>query len=107
MRGLATSCPKRSPQIGSVPTFAEAGVQDFAIEALALVAIRAQTPAPIVTRLNEAIVKIINAPNVANRIAGMGLIAKSSTPEQARAMLSAEIARWRVVVDAAKIPPLD
>jgi len=107
MRGLATSCPKRSPQIAAVPTFAEAGVQDFAIEALALVAIRAQTPAPIVARLNEAIVKIINAPNVANRIAGMGLIAKSSTPEQARAMLSAEIARWRVVVDAAKIPPLD
>ena len=107
MRGLATSCPKRSPQIAAVPTFAEAGVQDFAIEALALVAIRAQTPAPIVARLNEAIVKIINGPNVANRIAGMGLIAKSSTPEQARAMLSAEIARWRVVVDAAKIPPLD
>ena len=107
MRGLATSCPKRSPQIAAVPTFAEAGVQDFAIEALALVAIRAQTPALIVARLNEAIVKIINGPNVANRIAGMGLIAKSSTPEQARAMLSAEIARWRVVVDAAKIPPLD
>ena len=107
MRGLATTCPKRSPQIAAVPTFAEAGVQDFAIEALALVAIRAQTPAPIVARLNEAIVKIINGPNVANRIAGMGLIAKSSTPEQARAMLSAEIARWRVVVDAAKIPPLD
>jgi tripartite-type tricarboxylate transporter receptor subunit TctC len=107
VRGLATSCPKRSPQIADVPTFAEAGVPDFAIEALALVAIRAQTPAPIVARLNEAIVKIINAPNVANRIAGMGLIAKSSTPEQARAMLSAEVARWRVVVDAAKIPPLD
>jgi len=107
MRGLATSCPKRSPQIAAVPTFAEAGVQDFAIEALALVAIRAQTPAPIVTRLNEAIVKIINGPKLANRIAGMGLIAKSSTSEQARSMLSAEIARWRVVVDAAKIPPLD
>jgi len=107
MRGLATSCPKRSPQIAAVPTFAEAGVQDFAIEALALVAIRAQTLAPIVARLNEAIVKIINGPKLENRIAGMGLIAKSSTSEQARAMLSAEIARWRVVVDAAKIPPLD
>jgi len=107
MRGLATTCPKRSPQIAAVPTFAEAGVQDFAIEALALIAIRAQTPAPIVARLNEAIVKIINGPKLANRIAGMGLIAKSSTSEQARAMLSAEIARWRVVVDAAKIPPLD
>ncbi len=106
-RGLATTCPRRSPQIPNVPTFAEAGVPDFAIEALALVAIRAQTPPPIVARLNEAIVKIIHGPKVSGRIAGMGLIAKSSTSDEARAMLSAEIARWRQVVAAAKIPPLD
>jgi tripartite-type tricarboxylate transporter receptor subunit TctC len=107
MRGLASSCPQRSPQIPDVPTFADAGVADFAIEALALVAIRAQTPAPIVARLNQEIVRIIHGPKLAGRITGMGLIAKSSTSEQARAMLSAEIARWRAVVDAAKIPPLD
>ena len=107
MRGLATTCPQRSPQIPNVPTFAEAGVPDFAIEALALVAIRAQTPAPIVARLNQEIVKIVQGPKLSNRITGMGLIAKSSTSEQARAMLAAEIARWRTVVAAAKIPPLD
>jgi tripartite-type tricarboxylate transporter receptor subunit TctC len=106
-RGLATSCPQRTPQIPDVPTFAEAGIADFAIEALALVAARAQTPAPVVKRLNEAIVAIIEAPKLKSRIAGMGLTAKGSTPEAARAMLSAEIARWRQVVDAAKIPPLD
>jgi tripartite-type tricarboxylate transporter receptor subunit TctC len=106
-RGLATTCPRRSPQIAAVPTFAEAGVPDFAIEALALVAIRAQTPSPIVTRLNEAVVKIIQGPKLSGRITGMGLIAKTSTPEEARAMLSAEVARWRQVVAVAKIPPLD
>jgi tripartite-type tricarboxylate transporter receptor subunit TctC len=106
-RGLATSCPQRTAQIPDVPTFAEAGIADFAIEALALVAIRAQTQASIVKRLNEAVVAIIDAPKLKGRIAGMGLTAKSSTPEAARAMLSAEIARWRAVVDAAKIPPLD
>jgi tripartite-type tricarboxylate transporter receptor subunit TctC len=107
MRGLATTCPQRSPQIPNVPTFAETGVPDFAIEALALVAIRAQTPAPIVARLNQEIVKIVQGPKLSSRITGMGLIAKSSTSEQARAMLAAEIARWRTVVAAAKIPPLD
>jgi len=106
-RGLATSCPQRTPQIPDVPTFAEAGIPDFAIEALALVAARAQTPAPIVDRLNDAVVKIIEAPKLKSRIAGMGLAAKSSSPEAARAMLAAEIARWRQVVEAAGIPPLD
>jgi len=107
MRGLATSCPVRSPQIPNVPTFAEAGVKDFAIEALALVAVNSKTPQPIVTRLNQAVVKIINGPNVNKRISDMGLIAKSSTSEDARAMLAAEIARWRQVVETAKIPPMD
>jgi tripartite-type tricarboxylate transporter receptor subunit TctC len=106
-RGLATSCPQRTPQIPDVPTFAEAGIADFAIEALALVAVRAQTPAPIVARLNEAVVRIIDGPKLNSRIAGMGLAAKSSTPEAARAMLAAEIARWRQVVEAARIPALD
>ncbi len=107
MRGLATTCPVRSPQIPDVPTFAEVGVKDFAIEALALVAVSSKTPQPIVTRLNQEVVKIISGPQVSKRIAGMGLIAKSSTPEEARAMLSAEIARWRQVVEIAKIPPMD
>jgi tripartite-type tricarboxylate transporter receptor subunit TctC len=105
--GLATTCPQRSPQIPDVPTFAQAGIPDFAIEALALVAIRAQTPAPIVARLNQEIVRIIQGPKLSGRITGMGLIAKSSTPEQARTMLAAEIARWRQVVATAGIPPLD
>jgi tripartite-type tricarboxylate transporter receptor subunit TctC len=107
MRGLATTCPVRSPQIADVPTFAEAGVKDFAIEALALVAVNSKTPVPVVTRLNQAVVKIINGPNVSKRISDMGLIAKSSTPEQARAMLAAEVARWRQVVKTANIPPMD
>jgi tripartite-type tricarboxylate transporter receptor subunit TctC len=97
----------RSPQIPDVPTFADVGVKDFAIEALALVAVNSKTPAPIVTRLNQEVVKIINGPNVSKRISGMGLIAKSSTPEEAKGMLSAEVARWRQVVETAKIPPMD
>ena len=107
MRGLATTCPVRSPQIPDVPTFAEAGVKDFAIEALALVAVHSKTPQPVVARLNQAVVKIINGPTVSKRIADMGLIAKSSSPEEARAMLGAEVARWRQVVETAKIPPMD
>jgi tripartite-type tricarboxylate transporter receptor subunit TctC len=37
----------------------------------------------------------------------MGLQPKTSTSEQARSQLAAEVARWRQVVDDAKVPPLD
>jgi tripartite-type tricarboxylate transporter receptor subunit TctC len=107
MRALAATCPQRVPQLADVPIFAEAGVQGFALEALALIAVRANTPPAIVTRLNDALVKIINSKSVSDRIRGMGLQPKTSTPEQARAQLAAEVARWRKVVDDAKIPPLD
>ena len=107
MRGLATTCPQRSAQLPDVPTFAEAGINDFALEALAIMAVRASTPPAVLAKLNAALVKIINAPQVTSKIAGMGLIAKSSTPEQARAVLAAEVQRWRGVVDAAGIPALD
>ena len=107
MRGLATTCPQRSVQRPDVPTFAEAGINDFALEALAIMAVRAKTPPAVVAKLNAALVKIINAPQVTSRIAGMGLMAKTSTPDEARAVLAAEVQRWRRVVDAAGIPPLD
>jgi tripartite-type tricarboxylate transporter receptor subunit TctC len=107
MRGLAATCPQRVPQLADVPTFAEAGVQGFALEALALIAVHAKTPPAILAKLSEEVVKIINAPRVSDRIKGMGLQPKTSTPEQARAQLAAEVQRWRQVVDAAKIPPLD
>ena len=107
MKGLASTCLQRVPQLPDVPIFAEVGIQDFAQEALVIVAVRTGTPPAIAARLSETIQKIVQSPEVTRRISGMGLIPKSSTSAQAKALLSAEVARWRVVVEAAKIPPLD
>lgn len=107
MRGLALTCPQRVAQIPGVPTFAEVGVRDFQLEALAILAAHAKTPAPIVERLNQAVVKIINSSAVANRINEMGLQARSSTSQAAREFLREDLRRWRDVVQAAGIPPMD
>lgn len=107
MRGLATTCPQRVTQIPDIPTFAEVGIRDFQLEAMAILAAHAKTPAPIVERLNQAMVKIIGSPAVANRINGMGVQARSSTPQMAREILRADLKRWRDVVDSAGIPPMD
>jgi tripartite-type tricarboxylate transporter receptor subunit TctC len=77
------------------------------LEGLALVAAHGKTPPDIVKKLNEAVVKIVNSSKVAEKIAAMGLQARSSTPEEARALLSADVKRWGQVVQAAGTPPLD
>ena len=107
MRALAVTCPRRLEKLPDAPTFAEVGVQGFVLEGLALIAVHGKTPPDIVRKLNEAVVKIVNSPKVTEKVAAMGLQARSSTPDEARAMLSADVKRWAQVVRAAGIPPLD
>ena len=107
MRALAVTCPRRLAQLADTPTFAEAGIQGFVLEGLALIAAHGKTPPDIVKRLNEAMVKIISSEKVSGKVAGMGLQARSSSPDEARTMLSADVKRWGGVVKAAGIPPLD
>ena len=107
MRALAVTCPRRLAQLPDVPTFAEVGLPGLTLKGLALVAAHGKTPPDIVKKLNEAVVKIVNSPKVTEKIAAMGLQARSSTPEEARALLNADVKRWGHVVQAAGIPPLD
>jgi tripartite-type tricarboxylate transporter receptor subunit TctC len=107
VRGLATTCRERTKQLPAIPTFSELGISDFALEALALLAVSAKTPPDIVQRLNDATAKIIALPKVADKINGMGVQARTSTSAQARALLKDETARWRQVVEVAKIPLMD
>jgi tripartite-type tricarboxylate transporter receptor subunit TctC len=107
MRALAVTCPSRLAKLPDAPTFAEAGIQGFVLEGLALIAAHGKTPPDIVRKLNEAVVKIINSPKVTDKIAAMGLRARSSTPDEARTLLNADVRRWSGVVKAAGIPLLD
>ena len=107
MRALAVTCPKRLAQLPDTPIFSEAGINGFVLEGLALIAAHGKTPPDIVKRLNDAMVKIINSDKVRGKIAGMGLTARSSSPDEARALLKADANRWGAVVKAAGIPPLD
>jgi tripartite-type tricarboxylate transporter receptor subunit TctC len=107
MRALAVTCPRRLAQLPDTPIFAEAGIQGFVLEGLALVAAHGKTPPEIVAKLNQELVKIINSAKVKDKVGSMGLQARSSTPDEARGMLNADVKRWGAVVKAAGIPPLD
>jgi tripartite-type tricarboxylate transporter receptor subunit TctC len=63
----------------------------------------AGTPRPIVSRLNAELVKIMHAPDVKERLAGMATDPLTSTPEEFAAYLKQEIAKWGDVVRKANL----
>jgi len=58
----------------------------------------AGTPLPIVNRLHTEIVRILNQPDVRERLSGMGAELVGNTPEQFATFMQSEIAKWAKAV---------
>ena len=98
LRPIAVTTAKRSPELPDVPTIAESGVPGYeATSWFGLFAV-AGTPAPIVTQLNKALVKVLNQPDVKAKIVAQGGEVVAETPEQFAAFIKAETAKWGKVV---------
>ena len=58
-------------------------------------------PAPVIRRLNQEIVRVLNMPETKERLLSMGVEAVGSTPEQYAALIKAEIVQLgKVIKDA-------
>jgi tripartite-type tricarboxylate transporter receptor subunit TctC len=98
LRPIAVTTAKRSPELPDVPTIAESGVPGYeATSWFGLFAV-AGTPAPIVTQLNKALVKVLNNPDVKAKIVAQGGEVVAETPEQFAGFIKAETAKWGKVV---------
>ena len=102
-RAIAVSTGKRSAAMPDLPTIAEAGVPGFeVINAYGVVA-PAGTPREIVVKLQQEIARILNLPDVRERLTGLGAEPVGSTPEQFGFYLQSEISKWSKVVKATGI----
>ncbi|HVF64138.1 MAG TPA: tripartite tricarboxylate transporter substrate binding protein [Casimicrobiaceae bacterium] len=98
LRALAVTTAQRSSVAPDVPTLAEAGLAGYEVGSWQGVFAPAGTPPDIVRRLNAEIVKIMNAPDVRERLIGLGAEPAPNTPEQFQAMVRSEVAKWAEVV---------
>jgi tripartite-type tricarboxylate transporter receptor subunit TctC len=98
LRALAVTTAKRSPIAPEVPTLAEAGLAGYEIGSWQGVFAPAGTPADIVKRLNVEIVKIINMPDVREKLVNLGAEPVGDTPEEFAALVKSEGAKWAAVV---------
>ena len=98
LRGLAVTSLTRNPALPDVPTVAESGVPGFKNITWHSVLVPARTPKPIVKRLNDELVKIVNMPDVQERLLGQGLTPVGSTPEQMSALIKEESMEYAKLV---------
>ena len=107
LRALGVSGLQRSVIAPEIPTIAESGYPGFEVIAWFGVSVRAGTPKPIVDRLNAAIVSAVSSPELQERMLSGGLEPMPSvrTPQQFRAFLKADIAKWSRMIRESGIRP--
>jgi tripartite-type tricarboxylate transporter receptor subunit TctC len=99
---LAVSTAKRSPFLPDVPTLMESGIDGAAAAWNGLIAPGA-TPKPIIDKINKDVVEIVRQPSVRDKLAAQLMEVVGGTPEQFRARIDGEIARWAPVIKAANV----
>lgn len=106
-QALAVTSPQRSKLVPELPTFAELGYPELNVTAWFAFYAPAGTPRPVLTRLYDAIVAALKAPETQKTLLDMGVEGAISTPEELARITQNEIAKWKRIVREAKIPPLD
>jgi tripartite-type tricarboxylate transporter receptor subunit TctC len=103
VRALATTGDKRSAILPDLPTAKEAGVPGF--EATVWLGLMAPTgtPQPIIDRINAEVRKFQERPEIRDAWARQGALAISLDPKQFGDYLTADIAKWKQVIETAGI----
>jgi tripartite-type tricarboxylate transporter receptor subunit TctC len=101
VRALAVTTASRSAFLPDLPTMQEAGVAGFDISTWFGVFAPGALPAPVLDRLHREIVRILQVPEVRERLASFGSEPVGNTPAQFAAFIQAEQARYaRIVRDS-------
>ena len=97
IRAIAQTTAKRSAAAPDVPTVAESLPGFEAITWFAMFA-PANTPKPVIDKLNAEVVRVFKLPEVAERLKTLGLEAVLSSSDDLAKYQAAEIVKWAKVV---------
>ena len=98
LTAIGTSGAQRSAVAPDVPTIAEAGFPGYELENWYGLLAPAGTPRTVVTKLNGEVVKILQTPDVKERLNSQGFEIRTSTPEKFAAYIKSEIVKWAKIV---------
>jgi tripartite-type tricarboxylate transporter receptor subunit TctC len=103
LRPLAISRIHRSSLFADLPTMDEAGIKGFNLDAWAGLVAPAGTPPAVVAKLNGALRKVIDSPEVQAKFKNIGFEGFSSTPEELGDYIKAQLVDWHKMIKDAGI----
>ena len=95
LKALGVTSAQPSPLIPGVPTLASQGVRDYELETIGFILAPAKTPAPLIKRLNQHVVQIMQQGDVKVRMAAGGSEVVTGTPAELAAKLKYDDTRMR------------
>jgi len=105
MRPLAVAHEKRLPSLPDTPTFAELGIEGMEISNWFGIVAPKGTPKPIIDKLNQAINRALQEPDLAQRITTPGNVIGGGTPEAFASLIGSETTRWSKLIKEKGIKP--
>src|SRR6185436_5254309 len=103
IKALAISSPQRSSDLPQVPTMKELGIEELSLEYWAGVWAPAGTPTDIVEKLNAAVNKALQSPDLIASLKKLGFETRIGSPRDFAAFITTEIPRWAAVVKASGV----
>jgi tripartite-type tricarboxylate transporter receptor subunit TctC len=103
IRALAVTSAKRSPAAPELPTVAEAGVKGYDASSWFGLFAPAGTPSEVVAKLSSETQRILNMPDVRDRLLELGAQPAGNSPEEFAQFVQDEIAKWAKVIRNANV----
>ena len=103
LRALGVTSPTRSPIAPNLPAIQEAGLPDFDMTNWYGLLVPSATPRETIARLQQEAARILNLPELKQRLADDGMSVVASTPDEFAQFLRRESAKYNKVIESAGI----
>ena len=103
LRLLGSTAAQRFPNLGDVPTVAEAGAPGYALDPWLGLFVPARTPLEVVSRINAEVGKLLNEPQLKARLGSQGIEVVTNSPADFARFVREDNAKWGKVIAEAGI----
>ena len=105
LRAIAVTSAQRSPAAPNIPTMAESGLPGFEASSWFALLAPAGLPKDVLARINAETIRVMNLPDVREKLTALGLDVAPGTPESLASYIQTETSKWAKVVKESGAKP--